>query len=134
MPRKTVKSKLVEVKVIRIVGVATVVSFWDKEGMIQARVVSSDDAPGLRVGHTGVISDKVLETGTEYGIDWEIFLGNSDVIKPIDLEQEFRRRGLWTYEDINTNSPQVMAALGALSKRVYVGLMSEARKVKLEAI
>ena len=128
------RTGVVEIRVIKLVGFAAVVSFRDKDGMFQARIISNEDAPGLRVGQTGIVSGRVLDSGTEYGIDWEVFLGDSDVIKPIDIEQEFRKRGLWTYEDINTNSPQVMAALNALSGRVFSQLMREARKVKLEAI
>jgi len=132
MIEKQLKSKLVEVTAMKIQGLALIVTFRDEDGMLQARIISQDDMPGLRVGQTGLVSSKALITGTEYGIDWEVFLKDADVITPSDLEQEFRRRGLWTYEDINTNSPQVMASLTALSARLYAHLLSEARKVKLE--
>lgn len=125
---------LTDVKLIKVQGQAAVVSFWDKSGMIQARIVSRDDVAGLRVGQAGMISSSILDSGTEYGIDWEIFLGETGVITPTDIEQELRKRGIWTYEDINKNSPQVMAALNALSGRVFANLMSEARKFKLETI
>ena len=134
MSKKKIRTMLVEVKVLKVQGQAAIITFRDKDGMIQARVVSHDDVAGLRLREAGMISSNILEAGTEYGIDWEVFLGDSDVIKPIDIEQEFRKRGLWTYEDINKNSPQVMAALNALSGRVFAQLMSEARKVKLETI
>ena len=134
MSRKEITTMLVEVKVFKVQGQATIVTFRDKDGMVQARIISRDEVPGLRLGEAGMISSRILESGTDYGIDWEVFLGDSGVIKPTDIEQEFRKRGLWTYEDINKNSPQVMAALNARSGRVLAQLMSEARKVKLETI
>lgn len=120
---------MIEAKLMTIEGKAAIVKYRDKNGMTQARIISTDDVTGLRIGETKEFPNKIIGSGTEYGIDWEVLLGEECVIMPIDIEQEFRKRGLWTYDDMNKNPIQVKAALNAMSAKVHAQLLGEARMI-----
>ena len=124
---------MISIKLLKVQGQAAVVSFRDKEGMLQARIISRDDIPGLRLGDSTAVPDRIVTKGTEYGIEMEILLGDKYVIRPVDLEQEFRKRGLWTYEDINSNPQLVRAAINSLSGRVHAEVLERSRELRLEA-
>jgi hypothetical protein len=121
---------MVQVTLLRVEGQAAIVSFWDKDGMLQARIISRDDVTGLRLNETTAIPAHIVDTGTDYGIEMELLLGQEYVIRPLDLEQEFRKRGLWTYKDINSNPQLVMAAINSLSGRIHVEVLERSRELK----
>jgi len=56
----------------------------------------------------GKVSADDLEAGAEYGVRWERFLTVS--LTPLDLAKLFRRRGIWTLEDLKQKSVQVKIA------------------------
>ena len=121
---------MIEAKLLSVQGQAAIVSFRDKDGIFQARIISVDDIAGLRIGETKSVSKKLLDSGTEYGIDWETLLGDEYDITPVDISNELRKHGLWTYDDMNKNPHQVTAALNALSYRVFAELMRRARELR----
>lgn len=121
---------MTEVTLNKVEGRAAIVTYRDDEGDFQARIISVDDVAGLRLGETTKIPRKLLLTGTEYGIDWDILLGEEFVITPESIGQEFRRHGLWTYDDMNYNPNQVRAALNAVAGKIHAHLLREARKLK----
>ena len=121
---------MIQIKLLKVRGKAAVVTLRDKDGMLQGRVISRDNVLGLRIGETKGISQNVVDTGTEYGIDVEVLLGEEYVITPQDLEQELRRHGIWTYDDLNSNSQEVVAAINTLTKKLYAALLREARITK----
>jgi hypothetical protein len=118
---------MIEAKLLKVEGKAAVVKYRDYEGMIQARIISYDDVRGLRINETKIFPNKIINSGTEYGIDWEVLFGEECAITPKDIEQEFRRRGLWTYDDINRNPNHVIASLTALSAKVHKRVIREAK-------
>ena len=121
---------LIEVKLLSVQGQAAIVTFRDGEGIFQGRIISINEVADIRTGETKLVSDKILSTGTEYGIDWETLLGEDYVLTPADIGQELRRHGLWTYEDLNSNPNVVTAALNSLAYRVFAELMRAARDIK----
>ena len=121
---------MTQVKLLQVEGQAAIVSFWDEDGMLQARVISRDDVIGLNFNESTAVSDDIVETGTYYGIDMDLLLGVEYVIKPVDLEQEFRKRGLWTYKDINTNPQLVRAAINSLSGRINAAVLKRSRELQ----
>ncbi len=104
---------MVQVTLLEIRGHAAIVTYRDKEGMLQGRIISRDDVLGVRVRETKSVPDRVIDTGTEYGIDLEIILGEKYVITPDDLAQELRRHGVWTYDDMNKKPGEVVAAINS---------------------
>jgi len=121
---------MIQIKLLKVRGKAAVVTFRDKDGMLQGRVISRDDVLGMRIGETKGVPQSVVDTGTEYGIDVEVLLGEEYVITPRDLEQELRRHGIWTYDDMNSNSQEVVVAINTLARKVYAALLQEARIIK----
>jgi len=121
---------MISITLLKVQGQAAIVSFWDKDGMLQARIISRDDVTGLHLNETTVISKHIVDTGTDYGIDMEILLGEGYVIGPVDLEQAMRKRGLWTYEDINSNPQAVMAAINSLSGQLFASVLEKARELR----
>lgn len=124
---------MISITLLTVQGQAAVVSFRDKDGMLQARIISRDDISGLHLGETTLVPTLIVDKGTEYGIEMEVLLGDKYVIRPVDLEQEFRKRGLWTYEDINSNPQLVRAAINSLSGRVHAEVLDRSRELRLEA-
>ena len=118
---------MIQIKLLKVRGKAAVVTFRDKEGMLQGRVISKDDVLGLHIGETKAVPNTVVTSGTEYGLDLEVLFGEDYVITPRDLEQELRRHNLWTYDDLNSNSQEVFTAIGTLVRKVYAELLREAR-------
>jgi hypothetical protein len=121
---------MIEVSLIKVEGRAAIVAYRDDEGDFQARIISVDEVAGLRLGETKKVSRKMLVTGTEYGIDWDVLLGDEFAITPSEIGQSFRKFGLWTYDDMNRNPAQVNAALNAVSRRIHAYLLREARQLK----
>lgn len=121
---------MVQVTLLEIRGQAAIVTYRDEEGMLQGRIISRDDVSGVRVRETKSVHDRVINTGTEYGIDLEIILGEKYVITPGDLAQELRRHGVWTYDDLNKKPSEVVAAINSLSKKIYAVLLRESRQTK----
>ena len=130
MSDKEIYVDMIEVKLISVQGHAAVVSYRDYDGIVRARVISLKAVAGLRIGESSVIPLNIVKTGTEYGIDWETLLGEEYAITPVDIGQELRRHGLWTYDDLNSNPNEVTAALNSLSHRVHVELLRAAREIK----
>ena len=118
---------MIQIKLLKVREKAAVITFRDKDGMLQGRVISRDDVLGLRIGETKALSDKVVNSGTEYGLDLEVLLGEGYVITPRDLEQELRRHNIWTYDDMNSNSQVVFTAINTLIRKVYAALLRSAR-------
>lgn len=118
---------MIPVKLLKVRGQAAVVSYRDEDGTIQGRVVSKDDVAGMRIGETRAVLSDVVDSGTEYGLDLEVLLGEECVITPRDIEQEFRKHNIWTYDDMNSNSQVVFTAINTLIRKVYAELLREAR-------
>ena len=114
---------MIEVKLLKKSGQAAVVSFWDNEtGMMQAHIISMNDLPNdLRVGQTANVSDDALLTGTEYGMEWELLLSQSESL--MVLTASLRNHGIWTLEDLNNNPRQCIAAINSASVRIYAELL-----------
>jgi len=110
------------IKLLKKSGQSAVVSYWDYEtGMTQARVISIDDLPNrLRIGQEADISNDALQLGIEYGIDWELLLGQSNVHM---LAQSLRNHGIWTVDDMKTKPQQVIAAINSSSAVIWAELL-----------
>lgn len=118
------KAKLKELS-----GQAAVVTYRDNvTGMTEAKVISIRDLPqGLRRGQEFDIPEYALESGTEYGIDWGIVLGQFDVVSV--LTSSMRDHGIWMPEDLQRKPQQVIAAINATSKVVYAELLRLSKEI-----
>lgn len=109
------------VKLLKQSGQSAVVSFWDNEtGMIEAKIISLKELPiGLRIGQEADISKDVVTTGTDYGIEWGLLLGETVPF----LTDSMRNHGIWTEEDLRKKPSQVIAAVTGSSARIYAELL-----------
>lgn len=109
------------VKLLKQAGQSAVVSFWDNEtGMVQARIISLNELPvGLRKGQEADIDKYVIDYGTEYGIEWDLLLGETVQF----LTSSMRSHGIWTEEDLRKKPQQVVAAITSSSSQIYAELL-----------
>lgn len=112
-------------KIINTSGNAVVVSYWDDEaGMMVASIISVNDLPVAgEKGQEVQISKDVLDSGTEYGIDWRLLLDPDKVL--VKLMQALRNRGIWTEKDIRTNSSKVIEAIINMGGSLYAEMLTE---------
>ena len=116
-------------KIIKQSGNAAVVSQRDSEtGMMVATIISVSDLPvAWKVGQEVEISKDVMDTGTEYGIDWRILLDPDTVLQK--LMNALRDRGIWTEQDIRSNSRLVIEAIVSMAGVLYTDMIKELDKL-----
>lgn len=114
------------VRVLKKVGQAAIIEFKDDNGHFQSCIISSDEVLGVREGDSTEIYHKIIEHGTEYGIDWTIVFP-PDMVSIIDVQDALRAHGIWTFEDLLEKQPAVLAAINAVSKVVYMKMLEFAK-------
>lgn len=122
---------LLQVRIVRIDKNVAAVTYRDKGGMLQGRIIDSEYVAGLRAGQKTFISEKVLESGTEYGFDWSVVI-DEVVLTPERFQQSLREHGIWTIEDLFTKQNEVIAAFLSLVKGVYSDLKRKVRSSVIE--
>ena len=98
---KRPRPKLIAVKPFPTNGPTTLVEWEAGNDLFRAYVPTEAVV-------NGKVSVDDLEAGAEYGVRWERFLTVS--LTPLDLAKLFRRRGIWTLEDLKQKSVQVKIA------------------------
>ena len=69
--------------------------------------------------------EAVLKAGVPYGVDWSrVELKQLD---PLELDQELKRRDLWTLEDIREHPEQAHAAINKISNATRIALVEAAQ-------
>jgi hypothetical protein len=90
------------VKVVRRQNQAVLVE-WVGNGRLQRRVIPADKIDD------GQAADDVLAQGAAYGLPWSELVTLS--ASPADVEAELHRIGIWTGDDLRSNTAGAVAAL-----------------------
>lgn len=95
------------IKVVEEFEHTTLIQTVDDQGHVNRYVLPSGE---VEVGEDGVVFTTLdpIE-GVQWGIPWEEILEIDLTVE--DLAHEFRRRGLWTYDDLVTRHPDLQAAI-----------------------
>jgi hypothetical protein len=108
--------RLVPVRLVAQRGESSLVEWLDAEGLYRRAYV-----PAALV-QQGFVPALDLNRAIPYGIEWEKYI--QVTATPQSLANDLRRRGMWTWEDINN------AALSAANRAFDVGQFL--RQVKAE--
>lgn len=95
------------VKMVRRQNQSALVEWLDDDGRVHRRVV-----PAERI-ESGQVADDVLAAGAPYGLPWGELV--KLVASPTDVAAELHRQGIWTGDDLRSNTAGAVAAL----QRVY---------------
>ena len=71
------------------------------------------------------VAENVLAMGIPYGVDWS----QMDVtIDPVELDQELKKRGIWTRKDLESKPNQAIAAINRISGMMRRQMLDVAEK------
>ena len=118
--KKTKKVKQVPVKVISANTDSALVEFTFG-GLFQRATI-----PVAEI-QDGKAPDEVLLAGIPYGVAWEFVELSA---RSIDLANQLRANGVWTYEDAARNPNQIVSALQAVYGVDLAALLKYARENK----
>lgn len=114
------------VNIVERVGQSLVVQWNDDEG-IHRSIIPEELVNG------NVVDKKSLSMAIPYGVDWaNVFDEIMNEVTPEVVATELRKRGIWTVEDLLSNS---QAALGAIQEAYgvdFAKLLRAARKLTKE--
>jgi hypothetical protein len=116
---KPPRKKMVHARLIAHKGAAALVEYIDggfKRCYIPLAEFDAEKAQA---------DEAVLKAGVPYGVDWSrVELKQLD---PLELDQELKRRGLWTLEDIREHPEQAHAAINKISNATRIALVEAAQ-------
>lgn len=116
---------MIEVNIIKVDRRVVAVTYRDRHGMFQGRVVSVD-AVTRTDNNRAMVRMEDLENAMEYGFDWTIALDDVQITAH-ELQQSLRAHGIWQLEDLLQKPNEGVAAFLAVAKASYALLVRRAR-------
>ena len=93
----------IKVNVIRRKGATTLVQYANDDGIQRVSI------PSTSVNEGDLVDELELSLGIPYGLPWEEIVKFG--VTPEKLAAEFRKRGIWTLDDLTSD---MQGAVGAL--------------------
>lgn len=118
-----------EVKVVLKKGNAVVVSYEDPSGTVRTVILNSTITDNVRVGQVLDVSEDVISTGTEYGIDWDVLMPGGFTVSSRDVQNALANRGVYTMQDIRENPGLVRDAINVLVRRLQVKISKSVKNI-----
>lgn len=115
-----------DVVIIKVERYVAAVKFRDGEGMWQGRIVPVDAVQDIR--GSAKVSQEVLDSGIEYGYDWDVAFPEPIVLPAKMVQQSLREHGIWTVGDLLAMPNEGVAAFLALARAVYASWVRRARE------
>jgi hypothetical protein len=116
------------VELIQRKGSVAIVKFRDKKGITQCGIIDGS----LVKGSTFQVPNRVIDTATPYGVDWDVVYPDGLVISADDIQEALYGLGIYTLDDLRTNTNGVIAAINSILKLNNAKLVNHARST-LEA-
>jgi len=104
---------------------AVVVSFRDA-GRMKGRIIPEIEMRGKKVGEQVEIEYQALERGIEYGLDFDLLIGDV-TLSATDITEAFRSHGIWTLEDLQSKAQEANAAIASLVGLVHGRIVRDVR-------
>jgi hypothetical protein len=111
------------VELIQQKGSVAIIKYEDDYGVKQCGIIDSNHVRGK----TFDVANKVVETATPYGIDWDVVYPNGLVINASDIQEALYGLGIYTLDDIRKNTNGVISAINSILRMTNAKLMNHAR-------
>lgn len=110
-------------RILKFEGHVALLDYVDKNSVRHAVVVDISAVPhDAKPGGEIDVSKKVLESGTDYGIDWDIIFPKGIAVRTELLTEALYARGVFSLEDLKQNPQAFHDAMAqvtrSLSKKV----------------
>lgn len=118
-----------KVNVVNVRGVSAIVTYRDKDGVLQAAIVDSDDLDSHRAGQEANITQKAMKQSTPYGIDWSLVFPDGIVIPSKDIQEVMYSQGIYTLEELIENTNKFIQAINGLARWSAAKLIRKVKEV-----
>lgn len=122
-------SDLLKVTVLKTDRDSVAVSHIDSDGIYHGRVVRASSLSDWH-GTSAYITEDALQAGIYYGIDMNVLFHEPIVITQDELQQAFRRYGLWTDEDMLANRNKLVEAVVSMAKGIAIDVISKLHEIE----
>lgn len=115
-----------DVVIIKVEKYVAAVKFRDGDGMWQGRIVPTTAVQDMY--GSAKVSQDALDSGTEYGYDWDVAFPEPIVLSAKMVQQSLREHGIWIVEDLLAMPHEGVAAFLALARTMYTNWIRKARE------
>jgi len=117
---------LVQVKVIRSKGAATLVEWTNKDGCLERASIPSVEVKKDSV-NIAMVGQDILDQGIDYGIPFSDVLPEY-VVSPKTISNILHLHGIWTESDLRTNSNELQGVILECCKNILRDLSKLSKK------
>lgn len=114
-------------KLIKVAGnVAIVLVITD---LPVAYAIGVEHVRGIRVNEEFEISEDVIDSGTEYSVDWEVVIPEGLYIPAFRIHELLINRGILTFDDYRNKQREVQDTLNIFIGELRVQLSNKVKEI-----